>query len=115
MDESDRQQLISSDAMYRALMDAGSAWADSKAAYQTLADATKSILADLTQDYLANGGTRTGAELLALRSSQYRDHLAQVSAAHKAFLRAQVKYDSLRTLIELRRSEESTRRAEMRL
>jgi hypothetical protein len=104
--------------MYRTLTEAGERWADSKAAYQALDDSSKSILADLTQTYYEDGtkaGSRAAAETLALRSAQYRDHLAQVAAAHKAFLRAQVRYDSLRTLVELRRSEESTRRAEMRL
>lgn len=117
----DDKPLLDSDAMYRKLIEAGDAWADSKAAYQALDDATASVLADLTQSYRAGGQngvpdiTRAEAETMARRSQTYRDHLASVSVAHKAFLRAQVRYDSLRTLIELRRSEESSRRAEMRL
>jgi hypothetical protein len=38
-----------------------------------------------------------------------------VAKARHAFLRAQVKYDSIKMLAELRRTQESTRRAEMRL
>ena len=41
--------------------------------------------------------------------------LASVAAARHAWLRAQVRLDNLRILVELRRSEESTRRAEMNL
>jgi len=108
--------------MYRKLMETGEAWADAKAAYDALDRVSASVLADLTQAYRTPGGeheaqgcTRAEAETMARRSNHYRDHLASVAVAHKAYLRAQVRYDSLRTLVELRRSEESTRRAELRL
>lgn len=109
--------LLDSDKMYQKLLEVGEAYADTKAAYQALDSASKSVLADLTQGYRDNGaaGSVVAAETMALRSQLYRDHLASVAVAHKSFLRAEVKYDSLKTLIELRRSEESSRRAEMRL
>jgi len=107
------RELIDSDAMYRKLIETGETWADLKAAHQALEDTTKSVLADLTMAY--KQGSMAEAEAMARRSQQYRDHLANVALAHKAYLRAQVRYDSLRTLVELRRSEESTRRAEMGL
>ena len=114
---SDDKALLDSDRMYKTLMEAGEVWADTKAAYGALDDATASVLADLTQGYRdgKDGPSRAEAETMARRSQPYRDHLASVSVAHKAYLRAQVRYDSLKTLIELRRSEESSRRAEMRL
>ena len=113
---SDDGRFIDADKMYRKLLEVGEAWADMKAAYQELDNASASVLADLTQSYRSSGdATRAEAETLAKRSQQYRDHLASVALAHKAFLRAQVRYESLKTLIELRRSEESTRRAEMQL
>lgn len=113
----DDKLLLDSDKMYKALIESGEAWADTKAAYQALDSATASVLADLTQGYRdgKDGPSRAEAETMARRSPQYRDHLASVNVANKAYLRAQVRYDSLRTLIELRRSEESTRRAEMRV
>ena len=93
----DDKALLDSDLMYRKLMEAGETWADTKAAYQALDNATASVLADLTQGYRdgKDGPSRAEAETMARR--------------------AQVRYDSLKTLIELRRSEESSRRAEMRL
>ena len=113
----DDKPLLDSDTMYRKLMEAGEVWADTKAAYQALNDSTASVLADLTQGYRDGQDNLSvaGAETMARRSQSYRDHLASVSVAHKAYLRAQVRYDSLKTLIELRRSEESSRRAEMRI
>lgn len=109
--------LIDGNKMYAELLKAGDTWADAKAAYHALDDVTKSVLADVAGGYRETSAqlSRVEAEGLALRSKVYKDHLASVSAAHKAFLRSQVRYDSLRTLVELRRSEESTRRAEMRI
>jgi hypothetical protein len=106
---------INADAMYKKLLEVGEAWADAKSAYQALDDATASVLADLTQSYRDADTSRVEAETMARRCSTYRDHLASVAVANKAYLRAQVRYDSLKTLVELRRSEESTRRAEMAL
>ena len=104
------------DAIYREVISAGEKWADLKSAYEALDDNTKSVLADIQANFLDGGKiTKSEAEMRALASGDYKQHLASVSAARKAFLRAQVKYDSLKTLAELRRSQESTRRAEMRL
>ncbi len=109
--------LLDSNAMYKRLLEVGEAWADARSAYQALDDATKSVLADIMQGYRDTAPTLgvTAAETLALRSQPFRDHLASVSVANRAYLRSQVKYDSLKALIELRRSEESTRRAELQL
>lgn len=99
--------------IFREITDAGEDWADKKAAYEALDDNTKSILADITSNFMDSKMSRAEAEMRALASGHYKHHLATVSAARKAFLRAQVKYDSLKMLAELRRSQESTKRAEM--
>jgi hypothetical protein len=121
---SDEKEFIDADKMYRKLLEVGGTWADSKAAYEALEQTSKSILADLTEFFRFPQGqpgvlvperSRIEREQEALRSKQYRDHLAAVAVAHKTYLRAQVRYESLKTLVELRRSMESTRRAEMRL
>jgi len=109
------RELIDSDRMYAKLLSAGNDYADKKAAYNALDAVTKSVLADKTQDYLPASSSRAEAEMRALSSREYRDHLANVADAHKAYLRAEVLYRGLQTLIELRRSEESTRRAEIGL
>jgi len=108
-------ELINSDAMYRSLLKIGEEWADAKSAYQALDDATSTVLADLTQFHRSGDISRAEAETVARASTAYKDHLVSVAAANKHYLRAQVKYDSLKMLVELRRSEESSRRAEMRL
>lgn len=103
------------DKIYHEVTGAGEEWADKKAAYEALDDNTKSVLAEITGRYMDGKISKAQAETMALSSRDYRDHLADLSKARSAFLRAQVKYDSLRMLVELRRSQESSRRAEMSL
>lgn len=97
--------------IYRALLQAGHAWADAKAAYQALDDATKSVLAKCKN--LEDANSEAARERMGLTSKPYIEHLGSVAEARQAYLRAQVLYDSLRTLAELRRSEAATARAEM--
>ena len=107
--------MLEVNEIYKEVLAAGEAWADCKAAFEALDDNTKSVLADITSNFMESKISRTEAEMRALASGEYKIHLASVKAARKAWLMAQVKYDSLKMLAELRRSEESTRRAEMRL
>src|SRR5574338_1550547 len=97
------------DAIYREVTTAGEDWADKKAAYEALDDATKSVLADIQSGYMDGKTSKAEAEMRALSSRAYRDHLADVSKARKARLLAQVRYESIKMLAEFRRSQESTK------
>lgn len=97
--------------IYNKLVSAGEDWADKKAAYQFLDDSTKSILAQIKAQMA--GSSDAERTTLALASEDYKKHLKFLSDARKAFLRAQVKYDSIKALSDHRRTEQSTRRAEM--
>ena len=104
------------DAIYRTLEKAGEDWADKKAAYEALDDLTKTVLADLTSNFLPPAcPTKGEAELRALASRDYKEHLATKAGARKAWLLSEVKWKTLNTLAELRRSEESTERAKMNM
>jgi hypothetical protein len=107
--------MLNAEQIYHEVSTAGEDWADKKAAYEALDDNTKSVLAEITGRYMDGKTAKGSAEAFALASKDYRDHLADVAKARHAFLRAQVKYDSIKMLAELRRTQESTRRAEMRL
>lgn len=108
--------MLNPDEIYHTIKEAGLTWADCKAAYEALDDNSKSVLADITSNFLDGGKmTKTEAEMRALASGEYKNHLASKQGARKDWLRAQVAYDSLKMLAELRRSEESTKRAEMNL
>lgn len=103
------------DKTYLAVTKAGDEWADKKAAYELLDDLTKTMLAEITSDYIPDESSRAAAEMRALASKRYKEHLAAVAAARREFLRAQVSYEGAKMLAGLRQTQESTRRAEMRL
>ncbi len=107
--------MLNPDEIYKTITEAGDDWADKKAAYEALNDVTKSVLAEITGRYLDAGQNKGASEISALASKDYREHLASLSKARGQFLHAQVRFESLKLLAELRRSEESTRRAEMNL
>lgn len=103
------------DKMYAHVVKVGDEWADAKAAYELLDDLTKTILAEVTTDFLPLEPSKAAAEMRALASKIYKDHLASVASARRAFLKAQVSYEGAKMLAGLRQTQESTRRAEMRL
>lgn len=107
--------MLDPDKIYHEVSSAGEEWAYKKAAFEALDDNTKSVLADITGRYLDGKTTKTEAERYALASRDYREHLASVAKARSEWLQAQVRYDSLKMLADLRRSQESTRRQEMKL
>lgn len=101
------------DKAHHALVQAGEDWADKEAAAQLLEETRKAVLAKLmTESAVASIG---GKEMLALADPEYKRFLEGMVMARKAANKARVRYDSAKVLAELRRSQESTRREEMRL
>ena len=98
------------------LEEVGNDWADKKSAYEALDDLTKTVLAEVTSNYLPpTCATKSEAELRALMDNTYKAHLGAKAAARKDWLRAEVKWKTGLMWVELRRSKESTRREEMRI
>jgi hypothetical protein len=108
--------MLNPDEIYTKVLAAGESWADLKGAYEALHDNTNTVLADLTANFMDSAKmTRAEAEMRAEASGEFKTHNATKSAARKAYYRAQVAYDCLKMLADLRRSEESTRRQEMKI
>ena len=105
------KQLLNSDRAYRDLLQSGEEWADKEAAASLLEESRKSVLAKLKNE--ADAKTDAAKETLALCHPDYQEHVRVMVEARRQAIRAKVRYDSAKTLAELRRSEESTRRAEM--
>lgn len=99
--------------IHAALVQAGEDWADAEAAASLLEETRKSVLAKLQLD--AESATVAGKEMLALAEPEYRKHVEGMVQARKTANKLRVRYDSAKVLAELRRSQESTRRAEMNL
>lgn len=101
---------LDSDRTYNALVKAGEDWADKDAAATLLEETKKSVLARLKLDSEAKSDAARETE--ALCHPDYQAHLESMVDARRDATKAKVRYDSAKTLAELRRSEEATRRAE---
>lgn len=97
------------EAIYRRLEAAGDDWVDKNAAAEILEETKKTVLAELMVGFQGSAAER---ERMALADHAYRLHLTNMVAARKEGNRARVRYDSVRVLAEMRRTQESTRRAE---
>lgn len=101
------------DRIYQNLIDAGDAWAEADAAASLLEETRKSVLAKIQLE--CDAASIAAKEMYALADPEYRKHVEGAVSARKAANKAKVKYDSAKVLAELRRTQESTRRAEMNL
>lgn len=101
------------DKMYERIVQAGEQWADAEAAASLLEETRKSVLAKLMSE--ADSPTNAGKEMQALASDDYADFVDGMVKARAMANKARVRYDSAKILSELRRSQESTKRAEMGL
>ena len=102
---------LPSDRIYHELVKAGNEWADRDAAANALEESKKCVLAQIALS--SSGQSVSAQEREALASDSFHEHLDKMVEARKLANRARVRYDAIRTLAELRRSEESTRRSEM--
>lgn len=104
---------MDAEGIYNKLVSAGEEWADLNAAANLLEETKKTVLAKLMRESEATSAA--GKEMYALADDSYRAHVTTMVTARKQADRARVRYDCAKVWSELRRSEESTRRAEMQL
>lgn len=100
------------EAIFQKLLEAGESWADKEAAAEVLEETKKTVLAEIMGGFQGSTAER---ERNALADGAYKHHLKTMTAARKEANRARVRYDSMKVLAELRRTQESTRRAEASL
>lgn len=93
----------------------GADWADKNAGAELLEESKKSLRAELAIRALIEAKTLGKAELIAESSSEYRDHIKAMVEARRKANRARVQYDTDKAYVEMVRSQESTRRAEMQI
>jgi hypothetical protein len=105
--------FLNADKIYQELIDAGNDWADKDAAANLLEEGKRTLVSQIASAVQSN--SRVEREEEALRSPGYTDYVASMVEARRVANRARVRYQAIQTLAELRRSQESTRRQEMRL
>lgn len=101
------------DKIHARLVELGEQWCDANAAADILEETRKSVLAEIM--VTGNAKSRAEREDSALSSSIYKQHLSAMVDARRVANRKRVQFDAAKVKIELMRSMESTRRAEMTL
>ena len=91
----------------------GEDWADLNAAADLLEKNKDTIKANLVVHFLKTEKAVSKAEYMAEASPEYSEHLSLMIEARRKANRAKVQYDSDRVFIDMLRSVESTRRAEL--
>ena len=106
--------FLNADKIYAELISAGNDWSDKDAAANLLEEGKRSLLSQLMSSWIGANSVAE-AEKRAYATKEYQDYLAGMVEARRVANRARVRYQAIQTLAELRRSQESTRRTEMRL
>ena len=89
-----------SDRAYDALIRSGDDWADKDAAASILEETKKSVLAKLVN---ALAGSMAARKSLALADPVYTQHLELMVEARREAIKSKVRYDSAKTLADMRR------------
>lgn len=97
--------------IYNKLVEIGSEWADKKAAFQILDDMTKTILAERISEM--EGGSMAERTEKAKADKMYTAHLRGLGEARREYLMAEVKWKSAQMYADAKRTEQSTKRAEL--
>jgi hypothetical protein len=95
------------------LVEVGEDWADKDAAATLLEETKKTVLAELMLK--ADGSSAAAKEMNALADPVYRLHVTNMVTARREANKAKIRWETGKTWAELRRSAESTKRAEMNL
>lgn len=99
--------------LYHKLNEAGSAWADLEAAANVLEDTRHAVLARLM---LGSSATSVAAkEMEARASEEYEKHVIATQNARAEALKAKVKYETMKTWIDLQRTAAANERVLARL
>lgn len=99
------------------LVKAGEEWADKDAAATLLEETKSTVLSQLIQIQLGQNDSLSmaKAEVLAKSTQAFREHLAKMVEARKEANKARVRWISGQAHVDLIRSMEASRRAEMKL
>lgn len=102
---------LDADGIYKKIIESAKKWVAADEEARKLVKLEKVILAEITNRQPAE--SMSERKSLALASPEYRLHLDMMIAKKSEANMALAEYKAAQSLSELRRSEESTRRAEM--
>ena len=91
----------------------GTQSAEADAAHRLLEDTKKTLLAQITNEFLEQGRNKTTAETMAMASKEYAEHIKQLGQARRDKNLSLVKYNSYKKWLDLIQTKEANLRAEM--
>lgn len=97
------------------LVEAGETWSDLNSAASLMEELAKSVLAKIALKVIADGGSAAKAEMVARADEEYIGHVSKMVEARRKADRARVRWISGQAHLELLRTQEASKRAEMRL
>lgn len=95
--------------------DDGLTWADRDGAASLLEETKKTLRSQIALGFLPDAGSVSKAEMMAEAKQEYTEHIRSMVTARTEANKARAQYDADRAFIDLVRSQESSRRAEMNL
>ena len=105
--------MIDPDKIYTHIMQAAKEWVEADEEARKLSAMEKIVLAEITNQQVAE--SMAERKSLAIASPEYKLHVTNMVAAKTKANSTLARYKAAQNLAELRRSEESTKRAEMQL
>lgn len=102
---------MNSDEIFHKLEQAGYDWSDKEAAASMLEELTKTMLSECMTHWAME--SNAAAETKARRDPVFKAHIEKTVEARRQANRAKVKYYSIQTWIDLRRTEAATERVKV--
>ena len=103
------------DAMYHQMQHLGSKWADLHAEAELLEESKKCVLATITLHYMNDGDNKSAGEAKAFAAPEYVEHVKKMVEARRKANQAKVEFEGIKTHMNLTRTYEASRRAEMQM
>lgn len=101
--------MLNPNEVYKQLIKEGELWADAQHAAELLEETRKTVISQLSTE--SGESSATAKEAFALRHPDYTKHVTAMVGARRAANKAKVRYDSMKILAELRRTEAANDRA----
>lgn len=103
------------DALYHQMQHLGSRWADLHAEAELLEESKKCVLASITLHFMNEGDNKSAGEAKAFAAPEYVEHVRKMVEARRKANQAKVEFEGIKTHMNLTRTYEASRRAEMQM
>ena len=103
------------DALYHQMQHIGSRWADLHAEAELLEESKKCVLASITLHFMNEGDNKSAGEAKAFAAPEYVEHVRKMVEARRKANQAKIEFEGIKTHMNLTRTFESSRRAELNL